>query len=321
MPKSFSRRKLKSVASTKAQLVSFSCRTSAPFPMFDTVRFELCANPARNPPDGSLHTTRIQRFRFWHSRTTGCDCVELSLPSLLFGHSGRLISSQVELDAAIACLDRAAQTLGYSLLRPTRLDLAWHFGSICACRVVDALSSFGFPGVRGLPLHRPGSFVSWRGARSQFVLSAYAKAKLMRLPGDVLRVEVRLCGRELCRLKGRDWRSFAALWQTFREIVAQMPDVSASGEGTGWPEAVGRCVPVEFHERTLAQIGGSDRTRREYRRRIRVAAAALPSPLRWSELVPEVTPAPVNLQPKSRRTVHRSPESLQSHENNRPSKS
>ena len=276
--------------------------------MLDTVRFEVFA-PLRAGMADRLWQWRPQiRLKPGplgkHLQYIEC----CSLPRLLWEHNGRLISNQAELDEALTKLWQEANTVAemplISTWKPMRLDLVWQFEGLLAGRVIDALSAFRFPGVRKPPLHQAEHGVSWRGAGSRFVVTAYDKTRKMLIQGDVLRIEVRLCGNEIRRLRGRDWQSFDGLWAAYREIVLQLPNVPVANQSAGWPEAVGQFVPAEYHEIVLTALKQkSNRTRRENRRRMRISAAAIRHQLCWANLLPvNNPPPPVAVEPKRRRS-------------------
>ena len=265
--------------------------------MLDTVRFNFdIHSPLR--PRMLLHHPVI-RFK----RTPlgdGLASLECSLPRLLWGHNGRVIANQAELDAGFAALwdeaDKVAIIPALSDWTPRRLDLVWQFEGLNA-GVVDALSGFNYPSVRNPPLHQAGRGVTWKGAGSRFVVTAYDKPRKMRVEGDVLRIEVRLCGNELCRLRGRDWQKFGNLWATYREIILRLPGVPRPKQSIGWPEAIGRFVPKEHQEIILSSFDKEARTVRQYRQRMRIAAADLPDEICWAKILPpELPPQPFNIE-------------------------
>lgn len=222
--------------------------------------------------------------------------VECSLPRLLWGHNGRLIASQDELTAAwqrlFTVTTSFADVSPLADWQPERLDLVWQLAVPDAGAVIDTLSGLRYPGIRSPAIHQAGRCVTWRGAGSRFMVQAYHKSAKARQPGEVLRVEVRLRGSELRRLHGRDWRDFSALYGAYRELVTGLPDVSLPDGKCGWPEAIGRVVPAEFHEAVLAYIGQSPRTEREARRRMRLARASGGQTRRLTDLFPANTPPP-----------------------------
>jgi len=131
------------------------------------------------------------------------------------------------------------------------------------------------------------------------MVQAYHKCVKARQPGDVLRVEVRLRGGEVRRLHGRDWREFSALYAAYRELVTGLPVVSLPDGKCGWPEAVGRVVPAEYHEAVLACMGQSPRTVRDARLRMRLARDSARRTPRFKDLFPsDNPPCPVTVEPQ-----------------------
>ncbi len=229
--------------------------------------------------------------------------VECSLPRLLWEHNGRPIASQAELAAAwerlFAVTTSFADVPPLADWLPGRLDLVWQLAVPDAGAVIDALSGLRYPGIRSPAIHQAGRCVTWRGAGSRFMVQAYDKSAKARQPGEVLRVEVRLRGSELRQLHGRDWRDFSALYATYRELVNRLPDVSLPEGKCGWPEAVARAVPAEFHEAVLARLGQAPRTVRDARQRMRLASAQRTP--RLTDLFPtDNPPPPITVEPRRR---------------------
>jgi hypothetical protein len=98
------------------------------------------------------------------------------------------------------------------------IDLVWQFETR-AEDVILAHQWLRFPGVRSLPsLICGGKEISWRGGR--LALKFYRKAE------DVLRVELRLAGRQLRkRIDPQAPLSFAELYRAFRAEVLKLPQV------------------------------------------------------------------------------------------------
>lgn len=231
--------------------------------------------------------------------------VECSLPRLLWGHNGRLIASQAELAAAWQRLSTVTTSFAdvppLADWLPERLDLVWQFAVPDAGAVIDALSGLRYPDIRSPAIHQAGRCVTWRGGGSRFMVQAYHKSAKARQPGEVLRFEVRLRGSELRRLHGRDWRDFSALYAAYRQLVTRLPDAPLPEGKCGWPEAVGRGVPVEFHETVLAFMGQSPRTVRDARQRMRLARASAGRTRRLTDLLPaDNPPPPITVEPRRR---------------------
>lgn len=273
--------------------------------MIDSIRFEVHAplhdgaNPASLKPE--IRVTIDHAFGILKS-------VECSLPRLMFDHNGQLIQNQEQLDRAFALLHAKLDSIAFVppieewVLK--RLDLVWQFEGLQAGRVINAISAFRYPGIQKAPWHQVDCGVSWRGAGSRFVVTAYDKCRKSRVAGDILRIEVRFAGKALCRLRGRDWRIFNEMWEVYREVIGKLPDIYSFEDSLGLPVVIGRIVPHEYHEKIIADTKGCDRTKRLMRARIRCAAANLPRKLSWSELLPQIPPAsPPIVIPRIRRSV------------------
>lgn len=228
---------------------------------------------------------------------------ECSLPKLLFGHNGRLLESQDQLDAALAklrvVLGSVADVPAISEWEPWRVDIVWNFDRL-ARPLILAHAALRVPGIQhGATLFGGGDGVSWRGAKSNFMVTLYDKARQMRVPGSVLRAEVSLRRDHLARrLHGGDWHDFAALWRTYRNIMTGFPAVEGTAEARGWQEAIA-AEPPEVRQRVLARLAHKPQgTFRRYRRRIEAAAAQLCETFSWAHILPvDGPPPPVNVQP------------------------
>jgi len=169
--------------------------------MLDTIKFAMSV-PLKTPGQCQIPLPSGKYFRCWidptHRFLTRVEC---SLPKLVYGHNGRLIGDQEELDHAIDQLRKevakVADVPDFGLWVPSRCDLVWQLGGMEAGKIIDVLAEFQFPRIQKPPMHVAGQSVSWRGANSRFVVSAYDKARQFRIEGDVLRIEVRLCGHHL----------------------------------------------------------------------------------------------------------------------------
>ena len=228
---------------------------------------------------------------------------ECSLPKLLFGHNGRVLESQEQLDAALAklrvVLGSVADVPATSEWEPWRVDIAWNFDRP-ARPLVLAHAALRVAGIQSEGTLHPGCHgVSWRGAKSRFMVKLYDKAKQMRVPGSVLRAEISLSGKQLARrLHGCEWHDFSALWQTYRNIMAGFPAIERTAKARGWQEAIG-AEPLEVRQRILARLAHKPSgTFRRYRRRVEAAAAELPETFSWGDFLPvDGPPPPVNVRP------------------------
>ena len=117
--------------------------------------------------------------------------VTFSAPRLLWGHNGRLIKSQAEIDAALAKANRIMSTLG-TVVHPKRtfrrVDLVWQFfGSVLPYK--QAYGTALCPGIRSSPDIYTHSSVRWAG--SEMNLTIYDKGREMGMfPDRVVRAEI-----------------------------------------------------------------------------------------------------------------------------------
>lgn len=216
---------------------------------------------------------------------------EASLPKLLFGHNGRVLANQRELDAGIEQLLGALQEFAVippiSEISAQRADLAWNF-DLPARRLITAYGHTRLPDVRRGPTRFADSTgVSWKGERSRFKLTLYDKACEARVAGSVLRVELSLCGHQLCqRLPGSGWRRMNTLRPAFRSVLLSLPPIPAAGEAKDWLEAVAM-EPEEVIDRIFAGLQHkSERTRRRYAQRLSAASCHMERPFSWREHLP-----------------------------------
>lgn len=276
--------------------------------MLDTVRIR--ANwPVRDdlPRDRSFNLPNERSVRV----TTDISgrlivAVECSLPRLLHGHNGSVMEDQSQIDAACEKL-RAKLSVDAVVPDPcewqiSRADIAWNF-ELSARGLILAHSCLRIPGIRnGATVWAGGNGLSWKGAKSQFIVTFYDKARKMGIKGSVLRVEVRLVGRTLTsRLPGSESRCFDRLWAIYRGILAGIPPIENTGGNGDWQEAVG-AEPPEIRARIMARMAHKpERTQRGHRQRVEAEAARLPAPFSWANFLPTVRPPlPVNIQARTR---------------------
>src|SRR5262245_65268689 len=106
--------------------------------MLDTVKFALDAQ-LRGLSRG-VRPHPLVRFRrgALEGRIGSVECE--SLPKLLWGHNGRVIATQAELDAALGQLwtevNRVVEAPQLGEWRPLRLDLVWQFAGLGSERVI-----------------------------------------------------------------------------------------------------------------------------------------------------------------------------------------
>jgi hypothetical protein len=191
--------------------------------MLDTVTIRMCWPLTRFLPAGRKVTLR-RGLKVWAGASgESLEKAELSMPTLLHGHNGYVLENQEQIDAALehgfATLAEISRVGDIRDCHAWRADIAWNF-DLEAASLILGHAALRLPRIhRGSTLHDGGQGVSWRGARSRFVVRLYDKCREMHVPGSVLRAEVSLQGEQLKRrLPGRDWHNFNRLWETFRDV-------------------------------------------------------------------------------------------------------
>lgn len=225
--------------------------------------------------------------------------VEFSAPRVLFGDNGCLIEDQAQIVEALNSVRREISQIAhvpdFRDWSPWRLDLVWNY-NLPATRYIKAHSHLRIKNIRSAAtLWKGGQSISWRGARSKFIVTLYDKAAKARIAGSVLRAEVSLRGEHLRRHGLRDtaWWNWNALWSTYRTVLSGIEAVPMSPEKCDWPEAVGMEAP-EIRERILARLAASKapRTMRGIGKRVEAAAARLPEVFSWESFLPASGPPP-----------------------------
>jgi hypothetical protein len=228
---------------------------------------------------------------------------EASLPRQLFGHNGRVLESQRQINEALNKLRDKLSIFALippvSQLQAGRVDIAWNF-PLQARPLIMAHGYLRVPGIRKGPMRFPDDTgISWRGAGSQMVLTMYDKSKQMHVPGSVLRVELSLRSHRLReRFPGTDWQCFDKLWRVFRDVLTGVPRIQTVQQARNWIEAVGPESP-EIRGRILSRLEQkSERTRRRYAQGLEAAAARIGDPFSWGEFLPVgAPPSPVQVEP------------------------
>jgi hypothetical protein len=236
--------------------------------------------------------------------------VEVSLPKSLFAHNGRVIENQAQLDAAFAKvhgdLSSIADVPEIAAWQVCRADLVWNF-DLMAAPIILAHAALRLPGIhRGADLYNGGEGVSWRGAKSRFMVRLYDKAREMRVPGSILRGEISLRGPQLARrLDAAKLQNFDALYRVYRSIMASIPPIQKPTKAANWQEALG-AEPLEVRLRYLARLAHKPKgTFRRYRRNVEAAAAKLPDTFAWTNILPVEAPPPaVKCEPRRRRLTN-----------------
>jgi hypothetical protein len=269
--------------------------------MLDTVTIRMCWPLTRPLPAGRKVTLR-RGVKAWAAASgESLERAEFSLPTLLHGHNGYVLENQDQIDAALehgfAALAEISRIGSIRDCRAWRADIAWNF-NLKAAPLILAHAALRLPGIhRGGTLHDGGQGVSWRGARSRFVVRLYDKCRQMHVPGSVLRAEVSLQGEQLAhRLPGRDWHNFNGLWQVFRNVLISIPAIKQPSIASNWQEAIGK-EPVEIRRRIMARLAHKpSRTFRRYNQQVEVAFANLEETFSWADVLEQDRPpTPVHI--------------------------
>lgn len=158
-------------------------------------------------------TLPLENIRFLHKETglrlqgvgtANCgriETLEVSLPKLLFGQNGRLITDQRQLDESICILRKLlGDVLGAEFTKMTeahltRVDLVWQYRRDPA-KMIEDLSKVRHPQVRKANRVYQGESVNFPG-RERF-LRIYDKEKEQKgRRGEVTRIELQLRGKAL----------------------------------------------------------------------------------------------------------------------------
>jgi hypothetical protein len=194
------------------------------FPMVDTVKIEFNGVAKIDiPPRKRL--TLTNGARLWYDGIATFRA-EAELPKLLWGHNGRLITNQEDLDASLELLRSSLQKyVEFSSWQFVRIDLCWQFNTD-AKAVILAHQWTCLPGIRKRPtVFDGGKQISWRGGRSRVVLKMYQKSSSpIGESKTVLRVELTLAGAGLrCRINPSVPLRFDTLWKAFRGELIKLP--------------------------------------------------------------------------------------------------
>src|SRR5260370_8412071 len=128
--------------------------------MLDTVTAKL-ACPLRIRLPGKQKLSLVPGLKVWADRSGEIlEKAEFSLPKLLFGHNGRLITSQKAIDVS---LDKCADILSTIARIPDvaewdarRVDMAWNY-NLHAFPLIMAHAALRGPGIlNGAPSHNDG---------------------------------------------------------------------------------------------------------------------------------------------------------------------
>ena len=228
---------------------------------------------------------------------------EAELPKLLWGHNGRLLTNQDELDQSVEQFrSHLLSKVEFSSWEFKRVDLCWHFRTR-ATDVILAHQWLRFPGVRSLPsLLYGGKQISWRGGK--LGLKFYDKAKAIGDSGSVLRVELRLAGAQLRkRIDANAPLKFDELYNVFRaEVLKLSPLELPEARKHSFAEIFANLQP-EVRSQALLDYrqGRTSRAVREFDRRVS-GACLRRIEWNWRDILPaDNPPPPVNVEPRNRR--------------------
>jgi hypothetical protein len=263
--------------------------------MLDTLTIRMSLPLIRPLP--TSRKVRLQRgVKVWAGASGEfLERAEFSLPTLLHGHNGYVLENQQQIDAALenaaAVLAQVSRVESIRDCEAWRADIAWNF-DLEAGPLILAHAALRLPRIhRGGTLYDGGQGISWRGARSRFVVRLYNKSRQMHVPGSVLRAEICLQGEQLKRhLPGNNWHNFHRLWEVFRNVLASIPTIQSPSRASGWPEAVGK-EPVEIRRRIMARLAHKPpRTFRRYNQQVEAAAADLEQTFSWASFLEQDGP-------------------------------
>ena len=207
--------------SIKSCFMSLFFRTTEGRHMVDTIKVRFPGKLHAEMPAGRRLTLACG-VRFYHDGFDNCKA-EAELPKLLWGHNGRLLANQAEIEASVARFRSILSQQGkFEPWQLVVVDLVWQFQTRPA-DVILAHQWLRFPGVRSWPsLLKGDKEISWRGSR--LGLKFYDKAE------GVLRVELRLAGKQLQKRIDADAPlNFDELYQVFRADVLKLPPVQTAG--------------------------------------------------------------------------------------------
>jgi hypothetical protein len=235
-------------------------------------------------------------IRFFGSRDQIIS-VEASLPRILYGHNGKLLRSQADINAALRNLDRLLDAISH---RPegsrcfTRVDLVWHVPGSCK-EFILAHQNVRHPRVRKATCIYQNESITWRGAA--FNLLLYDKLqKEQGQPGDFVRVEAQLRKHMLDEFFEQSGHAldFGQCYRHLRRLVLQL-EPAAMTRVSSIAELLAACIRNNCSENgvSLAESYLQARTMRRQRDlRREIASIRVESrSIDWSALLPEAPPA------------------------------
>jgi hypothetical protein len=283
--------------SIKSWFMSLFFRSTEEWHMVDTVKVSFTGTPHAAVP-ARRRVTLANGVRLYHDGLGTCKA-EAELPKLIWGHNGRLLGNQAELDESIARFRRVlSRQVEFKSWQWVLVDLCWQFQTRAAA-VILAHEWLRFPGVRSLPsVHCGGKEISWRGGRRS--LKMYDKARQFGLTTGVLRVELRLAGGQLRQqIDENAPLNFTRLWGLFRRELLALPPVELpEARRHSFADVVAALPPAARSVALLTyQQGRTVRAVSQFKRDVS-NACLMRIPWNWRDQLPvEVPPLPVNVEP------------------------
>lgn len=240
-------------------------------------------------------------------RASGTDDVlgtfEVSLPRVLFGHNGRLLKSQAEINDALYMVYDLMDQIGERSDEPPefkRVDLVWQFQGDPNLFITAHQHARHRRIRRDVVKYEKGS-LTWIGSGRSVCM--YDKClEMLKVPGEIMRVEVRLRDNVLAKLFGqRAVRSlnFDTCYELYRNTLlgfcpSSVPKVSAISEFLALAEREGwKSDGVSAFEIYTQRLS------KKQRRRIQKQMAQTRSSVfnfDWADLLPvRYPPAPVEV--------------------------
>lgn len=281
--------------SIKSCFMSFFFRATEGRRMVDTIKVRFIGTPHANVP-AQRRLTLADGVRFYHDGFGNCKA-EAELPKLIWGHNGRLLVNQAELDASVTRFRAVLlQQVEFSSWQLVLLDLVWQFETRTA-DIILAHQWLLFPGVRKKPsLFYGDKAISWRGSR--LGLKFYDKAE------GILRVELRLAGEQLRKRIDTDAPlNFDELYQVFRADVLNLPPVQLPETRKHSLAEIIAGLPQEFQNPAILayQMNRTARAVSGFKRDVSIARV---KKVGWNlrELLPaDNLPPPVHCEPRRKR--------------------
>ena len=263
--------------------------------MVDTIKVWFTGTPRAHVPAGR-RLTLADGVRFYHDGFGNCKA-EAELPKLVWGHNGRLLANQAELDASVERFRSIlSQQVEFASWQWVLTDLVWQFQTRTS-EVILAHQWLRFPGVRNLPsLFCGGKAISWRGAR--LGLKFYRKAE------NVLRVELRLAGEQLRKRIDDDAPlDFAELYRVFRAEILKLSPIQLPEARKHSTAEIIASLPLEFQNVAILayQTGRTARSTSGFKRDVSIARL---NKVNWNlcDLLPiNNPPPPVHVEPRRHR--------------------